>query len=889
MTPPNFSTPPNPHEAHVLDVLHQYEPKDAFRQLIAENDALIRASDLENGEHITAARTAIFTTLIATWAREQQVKHGYDRPFAVAALGGTGRKEVTPRSDLDMAFLVDDDCVEENQFIKELHWQTRHTAEFSDRFGFRFEAQAYGPKDAAGLKEKQLNAFLDLMPVLDPHGLCAVFRQKIQAQHDAFEHFLHVRKFWHEQWANAGAQAEGIDCFDLKNNGLRLFLGGIWTLAGKGFQHSHDIYQTLTDPRDLEAYYFLLRIRSWIHLRRPPGGVPTALGNHPEDVMTFDDFLSFGDFLGPEADERQRFEFANELRSRLLSARRRIAAFARGVIEGELRSGRRITPAHPVALGAGGLYHVESDTCSTNAERSRAALSLLRMAQRYELPIDPAELLTTFAHAGDWLEPVPELGALFAEPRGSLAGSFAFLSQIPGAEERLFPGYARFESSIDERVLTEKTTLRGPLERAKMRALEKLRREGERLRDEAVEPDELTDVGYAISIPVETVLVSDAHLVAIKLALKTKRLPLTPDDLAAQQDATRPLYDRYSTGFSGIPLDEYYSRCFATAGFADGALEVAHFLVANRRAFKELADDDLMDDLQVSRILEICGGDLSMLRTLFVFTCADRAEWDSPSHDPTRWFNILELYAKARMPEDKRFDPEGSLAKAGYDAEEMTLLADFGQDFFEGRYRHFAIRLGPHLLRLKQGGRGARPRVTPIYVGASLILGVTARDDRGIAASISGALWKQGVELRQAHLFSAMNQGLVLDFFHLSPQPSESAEAGRDLPKLCRIVEDAIQQRLHISEADEAALPDVARNFTLGEWRSGLLCLRAETFGEVGALIYVLTCRAFRSLGADIHGLAAHTGRRHAWVSVYLKLPETLTLDEARHIVGQWG
>ena len=123
---------------------------------------------------------------------------------------------------------------------------------------------------------------------------------------------------------------------------------------------------------------------------------------------------------------------------------------------------------------------INPETCVTDQDRSSAALSLVLTAQRYELPIDASELLTTFHRAGDWLEPVPELGALFLETRGSLAASFDFLSRIPGAEERLFPGYGRFESSVDERVRSERRTLRGPLEREKMRELETERREGER-------------------------------------------------------------------------------------------------------------------------------------------------------------------------------------------------------------------------------------------------------------------------------------------------------------------------------------------------------------------------------------------------------------------------
>src|SRR4030095_13489348 len=114
----------------------------------------------------------------------------------------------------------------------------------------------------------------------------------------------------------------------------------VWTLAGRSFRHSHEIYEQLADARDLEAYDFLLRIRAFIHLRRRGAPQPSTGGHHPEDILEFEEFLSFGELLGTEAGGRARFEFANDVRARLLSARRRVAQFAKGVIERELKDGR---------------------------------------------------------------------------------------------------------------------------------------------------------------------------------------------------------------------------------------------------------------------------------------------------------------------------------------------------------------------------------------------------------------------------------------------------------------------------------------------------------------------------------------------------------------------
>jgi hypothetical protein len=877
----------------VLEGVRQSGPLAAFRQLLAENDALIKGPELDNGRAIVRARTAIFTTLIGRWAAEQQRLFGYDKPFAVVALGGTGRGEVTPCSDLDIAFLFDD-ALEGNRFLLELQRQALHTDVFLEQHGFAFVPLPFGLDDVPELAEKQLNSFLDMAAVFDPCDMARLFRERIRATFDPFEHFLHVRGFWKKHWEAAAAVSENLNCFDIKNDSLRLFLGGVWTLAGKDFRHAHEIYAGLPDARDVAAYEFLLRIRSWVHLRRVPQ-VTGLLGNHAQDVFGFDDFCSFGEMLGADADASAQFEFATAVRARLLAARRRVAVFARGVIERELRNGRQVSPDDGIVLKAGGLQLTKPQDAVTPQAKSRAALSMLLVAQRYGVPVDPSELQTTFCNMGDWLVRVPELSALFYETRGSLADTIKIISQLDGAAERLFPGYGKFEASLDERVMIERTSLRGAWVREKLRALDFCLAQGNAKLSDAKSGWNPLDADLREIVANESALLDADQLAAVKLALLTKRLPFTPNDEIARNSLALPLHERNASGFSGIPLAEYFAPFVSEAGFSPETVRVAEFLVTQRRTFKLRAETGVNDRQQVADLVRLCG-DEPTLRALFVFTCVDhlmgmptevmasgapeRQEWWLKASDPARWFNTRELYIKALTTYHPEIIPDPALAlrSAGYVAEEQEILRDFGADFFEGLYGRHARRFGSHLLRLAEAPE-AGPKVAILRDGGAVLLGLAALDFRGLAACISGALWEHHVNLRQAHLFCAVHHQLALDFFHL-------AQGTQALPaNLPQIIEHAIRNQLHISDADEALLPLLDTRPTLDATPSGNCRLRYETMSDAGGLVYALSFKVFRHLGGSIHCLTANTARGRAYITVLHSLPPGRSLAEARAIV----
>lgn len=153
--PQRYKWVPHPPEVSALlqrlrEALATTPPAEVYARFLAENDALIRDRELGNGHRIVSERTAIHSELVPHPAAAEHRRRGYTKPFAVVALGGTGRGEVTPRSDLDYAFLFDD-SLEGNRFLLDLQRQTIGTDAFADQYGFGFEPLPFNFDDVQRL------------------------------------------------------------------------------------------------------------------------------------------------------------------------------------------------------------------------------------------------------------------------------------------------------------------------------------------------------------------------------------------------------------------------------------------------------------------------------------------------------------------------------------------------------------------------------------------------------------------------------------------------------------------------------------------------------------------------------------------------------------------
>ena len=109
-----------------------------LRQALAANDGAVRRGALDAGRLIAGGRTAISDQVVGDWAARLGRETDDDGSFAVVALGGTGRQEVCPCSDLDYAVLLAGE-IDNHPLLEEIQRQTMHSDEFEQHHGFEFQ------------------------------------------------------------------------------------------------------------------------------------------------------------------------------------------------------------------------------------------------------------------------------------------------------------------------------------------------------------------------------------------------------------------------------------------------------------------------------------------------------------------------------------------------------------------------------------------------------------------------------------------------------------------------------------------------------------------------------------------------------------------------------
>ena len=311
--------------------------------------------------------------------------------FAIHALGGTGRQEICPGSDVDIGILVEN--IEENEhFFRHVSQQLR-----------KFAPHVPGLRNVV-----KANAFPDLRDTVhfDLTSLASLLDSDLLVGDAAFNH--RIRRVCHERAAELGLefifainqdlrrfdqlypQPPGdVGGFHVKNGigGLRNFQMTMWLYSFERWIPSTEVYQQVRStrrfdsegaptPKVLDAVSTIFCTRCWIELRRAEQ--PKAVDeNRPASLFVgVDDMKAFLTRFG-----------AGGL-TQLNSAREIISSYRHETLDRLLEHGVVVPDTDGLVVWGPNGLRIGADALFRDA--TEMFYSIYGAQQRLHLPIDPS-------------------------------------------------------------------------------------------------------------------------------------------------------------------------------------------------------------------------------------------------------------------------------------------------------------------------------------------------------------------------------------------------------------------------------------------------------------------------------------------------------------------
>jgi [protein-PII] uridylyltransferase len=357
------------------------------------------------------------------------------------------------------------------------------------------------------------------------------------------------------------------------------------------------------------------------------------------------------------------------------------------------------------------------------------------------------------------------------------------------------------------------------------------------------------------------------------------------------------------------------TRTVSRLGLDPDAAAKALFLIATHLEMSQISQQR---DLSEPALIEAFAGrvgSLERLNLLLLLTYADHRAVGPGVWSEWKATLLFELYDRTRQ----RLlggEGHGDRADAAREAAVAALRREFPPEDVE---RHFALlperylrttdaeRMGRHFRLLHS--RGEQPAAADwrdIEGGDATEVTFTARDRRGLFAAVAGTLTASGIDILSVDLFSRAD-GVVLDTLRVSELPGHRPVAAERWPTLTGALVNAVAGRLDVPRAVErwrgqqrrrprrhwgrlAGRPSVRFDndgsaiATIVEVRApdqpGLAFTIAETLAELGLDIVFATITTAKALGLDVFYVTDAGGAKLA--------PEVLDVVEAE-LLGALG
>lgn len=649
--------------------------------------------------------------------------------FGFFAVGGYGRGELSPNSDIDIRLVIDSPSSKENPLAKAFQHDVIYT--FPESYGLKVDAQIHNLSDIPGFRPIDLNSFLE-MRLLRGHGdLKESIKRTLREQGNLSGLFLHnlrlleeLRKKHPEDLNNVG--------FNVKYGygGLRHYHASLWIEAAESFLCSRDLttYRNLSESMR-NSVGFLLKTRAELNLKRliqstpdPEQRARNLLRGHrslESDVLKFKDYEE----LGASA------------RERLIEARKNVLNFAEEQIKSVLKRGHVLGDYLITHRGIHVLPKVIKRAGNDPKEKTKIFLSLARTAQTNGLPINDTVQQSFYAGAHQWIRPDPLFGRLFYDPgrRSEILEDLARRNVL----QKLIPGLKALEAGMYPENHRAHHLTKWGFALEKIKTKEKL----------------IGEQSPALDLVREYKNISPDEDAAIELALVIKHVPKSHVSRGVMKDHDIRSYLELLTPFE----------------FSQRTLNTVQFLIENHPHVSYDALSKRQNNGLKAHALAKIVETPENLRVLYIFAHADYGIVDD--RKTALWRDLQELYRRTMnvLTGEHR---EASDHSNRFDTVGRNILDDIDPEFKSGRYGdtiNYWIPVLSKVLRSKQ------PVVQP-FTNPDHMIGVACEDYRGLLAVITGALLRSSADLIQAHACSLKKNNLALDMFEYAPQGSSSDE-----------------------------------------------------------------------------------------------------------------
>ncbi len=781
---------------------------DSLVQDLRANDSFILEKPLAGGLEICLNRSDAFDKALVPLLNNIIEASKPEYEFVIGAVGGYGRRQLRPNSDLDVILMYGDDVPDEDPFLMS----------YTDRLsGFLFEALGISDIPIKNnlsdidkpdkFDTKKFSACLDYRRLAGSEEFEGAFLGKLKGSLDNLGFFLDMRSTLEQHF--------GIDTvpFNMKygEGGLRQFNIAVHVQGAEKFEASSEVYGRIPDDA-MDAYSVLLKASSWLNLRyglnaeRPKR--KTSAGVQSNEIFGVADLEAFERFFGKGSIQT------------LHRSRRIIKQFSEKVSYERLKSGIR-SSIFIYTLGGLGL-----DSYTENGDRGKEFYDLLSEAQKRNLNIAPKDYHNLIAEAEKFAAPRPEFMDLFHQ-EGNLAGTLEIMLTA-GALGRTLLGFSALETSYFEDTHRNRNITRARQAINRVYNLESL------MHPKQHQTDREKFFSHEYS------LLDLNQLTSLKLALLCKAIPQTLGITARQY--LSDLKKSYSS------LDE-------------DSLSTMEFLIDSKDLLIGTAQAELLMerstiDSVVSKIINP-----ERLRSLLLFTYGDLTS--SPMagiHSATSkhfsnldWDNVILLYKRIM---NRLNDVEDT----GYNPEELNdELAEIAKyvplSFFRSRHKE---PISINLKHIQNVIADKNPEIVFTKLPEDyFLLQVIAENFPGLLWRVAGVCCRHKYNLQEAEIYSTSGQyNIAFDFFEIDAQSVSNITPFQD--ELASVIKERKDIGINAQELlrgmdikytlDYIPLVDKYRMSIMARDRKGLFYSVIRTLSdEVGADICATKARTLRN------------------------------------------